>query len=84
MWHIPARRIAAADSKVAVEQITRFVRDNVLIDAGEVETRRFVITAASQARRAALDALEQPERRRDHAQVPDRVRARAAGRAPTR
>ncbi len=47
MWHIPARRIAAADSKVAVEQIARFVRDNVLIDAGEVEVRRAVITAAS-------------------------------------
>ena len=61
MWHIPARRIAAADSKVAVEQITRFVRDNVLIDAGEVEVRRFVITAATAARRAALDSLEQPE-----------------------
>ena len=61
MWHTPARRIAAADSKVAVEQITRFVRDHVLIDAGEVETRRFVITAASQARRAALDSLEQPD-----------------------
>jgi len=61
MWHIPARRLAAADSKVAVEQITSFVRDNVLIDAGEVETRRFVITAASQARRAALDSLEQPD-----------------------
>ena len=61
MWHIPARRIAAADSKVAVEQITRFVRDNVLIGAGEVEVRRFVITAATAARRAALDSLEQPE-----------------------
>ena len=62
MWHVPARRIAAADSKVAVEQITRFVRDNVLLDAGEVETRRLVLTAASQARRAALDSLEQPRR----------------------
>jgi len=61
MWHIPVRRVAAADTKVAVEQITRFVRDNVLFDAGEVETRRVVITAANQARRAALDSLEQPE-----------------------
>jgi acetolactate synthase-1/2/3 large subunit len=61
MWHVPARRIAAADSKVAVEQITRFVRDNVLLYAGEVETRRLVLMAASQARRAALDSLEQPE-----------------------
>ena len=60
MWHVPVRRIAAADSKVAVGQITSFVRDNVLLDAGKVETRRFVIMAAGQARRAALDSLEQP------------------------
>jgi acetolactate synthase I/II/III large subunit len=61
MWHVPARRIAAADSKVAVEQITGFVRDNVLLEAGAVEFRRIEVTAASQARRAALDALEQPD-----------------------
>jgi acetolactate synthase I/II/III large subunit len=61
MWHVPARRIAAADSKVAVEQITGFVRDNVLLDAGEVETRRMVLTAASRARLAVLDSLEQPD-----------------------
>jgi acetolactate synthase-1/2/3 large subunit len=61
LWHIPARRSAAADSKVALEQIARFVREKSLIDAGAVETRRAVLTAASQARRAALDALERPE-----------------------
>ena len=61
MWHIAARRFAAADSKVALEQIARFVRDNVLIDAGAVEVRRAVAMDASQARRAALDSLEQPE-----------------------
>jgi acetolactate synthase-1/2/3 large subunit len=61
MWHVPARRVAGADTKVAVEQITRFVRDNVLFADGEVETRRMIITAANAARRAALDSLEQPE-----------------------
>jgi acetolactate synthase-1/2/3 large subunit len=61
MWHVPARRIAAADSKVAVEQITGFVRDNVLVDAGVVEVRSAEAADASRARRAALDALEQPE-----------------------
>jgi len=61
MWHVPARRIAAADSKVAVEQITGFVRDNVLVDAGLVEVRSAEAADASRARRAALDALEQPE-----------------------
>ena len=61
MWHVPARRIAGADSKVAVEQITQFVRDNVLIEEGIVEVRRAVATDTSRARRAALDAREQPE-----------------------
>jgi acetolactate synthase I/II/III large subunit len=61
MWQIPARRFAAADSKVALEQIARFVRDEVLLDAGAVEFRRVEITAANRARRAALDALERPE-----------------------
>ena len=61
MWHVPARRIAAADSKVAVEQITRLVRDNVLVDAGVVEVRSAVAADTSRARRAALDALEQPD-----------------------
>ena len=40
MWHMPARRFAAASARVAVEQITRFVRDNDLADAGVVEVRR--------------------------------------------
>jgi acetolactate synthase-1/2/3 large subunit len=61
MWHVPARRIAGADTKVAVEQIARFVRDNDLADADAVASRRAEITAASQQRRAALDAQEQPE-----------------------
>ena len=61
MWHVPARRIAGADSKAAVEQITRFVRDNGLLDAGLVEVRRAAAADTSRARRAALDAQEQPE-----------------------
>ena len=61
MWHVAARRMAAADSKVAVEQITRFVRDNVLLEAGVVEVRSAMAADASRARRAALDAQEQPD-----------------------
>jgi acetolactate synthase I/II/III large subunit len=61
MWHIPARRFAAADSKVALEQIVGLVRDENLAEAGMVEARRAEITAANEARRAALDALEQPQ-----------------------
>ena len=30
MWHVPARRIAAADTRVAVSQLASFVRDNDL------------------------------------------------------
>ena len=61
MWHIPARRFAVADSKVALEQIARLVRDEYLAEPGVVETRRAEIAAANAERRAALDALEQPE-----------------------
>jgi len=61
MWHVPARRIAGADSKVAVEQITQYVRDNIVLDAGVVEVRRAAVTDTSRARRAALDAQELPE-----------------------
>jgi acetolactate synthase-1/2/3 large subunit len=64
LWHVPARRIAAADTKVAVTQIADFVRDNALFDASpvmsRVEARRAELTAAGQARRAALDDLERP------------------------
>jgi acetolactate synthase I/II/III large subunit len=65
MWHVPARRIAAADTQVAVSQLASFVRENVLVDAGpvmsRVEARRAELTAAGQARRAALDDLERPQ-----------------------
>jgi len=64
LWHVPARRIAAADTKVAVTQLADFVRENALLDAGPVksavERRRAGLTAAGQARRAVLDELEQP------------------------
>jgi acetolactate synthase I/II/III large subunit len=61
MWHIPARRFAAADAKVALEQIARLVRDENLAEPGVVENRRAEIAAANAERRAALDALEQPD-----------------------
>ena len=61
MWHIAARRFAAADSKVALEQIARLVRVENLAEVQEVETRRAEIAAAHEARRAALDALERPQ-----------------------
>ena len=56
MWHVPARRFAAATARVAVEQIARFVRDNHLAVPGVVEARR---QAAARAH-----AHEQAERAR--------------------
>jgi len=56
MWHVPARRFAAASARVAVEQIARFVRDNHLAVPGVVEARR---EAAARAH-----AQEQAERAR--------------------
>jgi len=60
MWHVPAKRIAAADTRVAVGQIADFVRDHALADPAAVQTRRAEVAATGQARRAALDQLERP------------------------
>jgi acetolactate synthase-1/2/3 large subunit len=59
LWHVPARRSAAANSKVALEQIAAAVRDSDL-DLDLVEARRAEVTAAHDAQRAAWDALERP------------------------
>jgi acetolactate synthase-1/2/3 large subunit len=61
MWHVPAKRIAAADTRVAVGQLADFVRDNALADPAAVAARRAEVTVAGQARRAALDQLERPQ-----------------------
>ena len=60
LWHVPARRSAAANSKVALGQIAAYVRDNGF-DRDRVETRRSEVTAAHEAQRAAWDALERPQ-----------------------
>lgn len=59
MWHVPARLSVAANSKVALRQIAGMVRAKG-IDTGLVEERRAAVTAAHDAQRAALDALEVP------------------------
>jgi acetolactate synthase I/II/III large subunit len=61
MWHVPAKRIAAADTRVAVGQIAGFVRDHALADPAAVAARRAEVAATGQARRAALDQLERPQ-----------------------
>jgi len=60
LWHVPARRSAAANSKVAVEQIAAYVQMNGF-DRDLVGNRRREVTAAHEAQRAAWDALERPE-----------------------
>ena len=61
MWHIPARRFAAANSRLALAQITGFIRDNGLADPAVVAHRRGNVTALHDAQRAARDLREQPE-----------------------
>jgi acetolactate synthase I/II/III large subunit len=60
MWHIPARRYAAASAGVAVEQIARFVRDNDLADETAVEARIAAARSAHATAAAEREALEQP------------------------
>ena len=60
LWHVPAQRSAAANSKVALSQLASCVRDNGF-DSDLVEARRAEVTAAHDAQRAAWDALERPD-----------------------
>ncbi len=61
LWHVPARRFAAANSKVAVEQIAAYVRDNDLADQATVSERRAVAVARHQRALAEREAAEQPK-----------------------
>ena len=61
MWHIPARRFAAANSRLALAQITGFVRDNGLAARAVVAQRRADVTALHDAQRGDRDLREQPE-----------------------
>ncbi|HET9079974.1 MAG TPA: thiamine pyrophosphate-requiring protein [Trebonia sp.] len=60
LWHVPARRSAAANSKVAVAQIAAAVREHGF-DSELVEARRAEVTAEHDAQRAAWEAEEHPE-----------------------
>ncbi len=61
MWHIPARRFAAADSRLALPQITAYVRDHNLVDEALVNGRRADVTARHDMLRAERDQREQPD-----------------------
>jgi acetolactate synthase-1/2/3 large subunit len=60
MWHVPARRFASASARVAVEQITRFVRDNNLADPDVVAARRQAAARAHDQERTERTGREQP------------------------
>src|SRR6201994_432429 len=61
MWHIPARRFAAADSRLALPQITAYVRDHQLADEALVSERRADVTARHDMLRAERDQREVPD-----------------------
>ena len=61
LWHVPAKRSAAANSKVAVGQIAAYVRERCAVDPELVEARRAQVTAEHEAQQAAWEALERPE-----------------------
>lgn len=60
LWHVPAKRTAAANSKVAAEQIAAAVLEHGF-DSGLVGKRRAEVTAGHEAQRAAWQAAEHPE-----------------------
>ncbi|MGE5288800.1 MAG: thiamine pyrophosphate-requiring protein, partial [Micromonosporaceae bacterium] len=59
MWHIPARRFAAANSRLAIRQLTDFVTANGLADPSAVEVRRASAIAVHDAQRAEWAGREQ-------------------------
>ena len=59
MWHIPARRFAAASSRVALRQLHDFVLGSGLADPAAVAARRAAATAVHDEQRAAWAEREQ-------------------------
>jgi acetolactate synthase-1/2/3 large subunit len=61
LWDVPARRFAAANSKVAVEQIAAYVREHDLIDGAQTAGRQAAAAARHQRERDRREAAEQPQ-----------------------
>jgi acetolactate synthase-1/2/3 large subunit len=72
VWDVPARRFAAASSKVAVEQIAAYVAGHGLADPALVAARLGVSTARH---RAELDRREAAEQPRDDVITPEYLTA---------
>ena len=60
LWHVPARRFAAADSRVALAQISAFIREHGLAAEELVAARHAENTAIHDAQRGEWAAQEQP------------------------
>jgi acetolactate synthase-1/2/3 large subunit len=60
LWHVPARRFAAAASRVALAQINAFIRDNGLVDEDAVAARRAANKTIHDLQRAEWASQEQP------------------------
>jgi acetolactate synthase I/II/III large subunit len=60
MWHIPARRFAAATARVAVAQIANFIRDNRLGDQAMISARWAEASLAHEREMADRETREQP------------------------
>ena len=80
LWHVPARRFVAADSRVAVAQISAFIRDHGLADEEMVAARRAENAAVHDAQRAEWVDAGAAAGRRHHPRIPHRVRPRGPGR----
>jgi acetolactate synthase-1/2/3 large subunit len=59
-WYTPARRFAAASTKVAVEQIASYLKASSVMDAPAIERRRQQLAERHAQALAALDEAEQP------------------------
>jgi acetolactate synthase-1/2/3 large subunit len=60
MWHIPARRFAAASSRLALGQLTAAISGGGLADEAAVAARRAEVSGLHDRQRAGWLALEQP------------------------
>jgi acetolactate synthase-1/2/3 large subunit len=72
LWDVPARGFAAANSKVAVEQIAAYARDHGLVDDVAAAERR---TAAAAGHQRELDRREAAEQPRDDVITPEYLTA---------
>jgi len=75
LWDVPARQFAAANTKVAVEQIAGYVRDHSLVDDAVAAAVASRWSTAAARHRAELDRREAAEQPRDDVITPEYLTA---------